>query len=104
MLREKGGTKGTIRGLLMGELSIGDVKGEREGGQTKKRNKMKNKKFIIFIVLACVFAASAFVVVGLILGLSLPSIVAKIFSALFFAFVGVLCLLAFISILNNRDE
>lgn len=65
---------------------------------------MKNKNFVICIVLACVFAASAFVVVGCIIGVPIPEIIAKIFSAVFFTFLCVLCLIAFISILNDKNE
>lgn len=64
---------------------------------------MKTTNFVICIVLACVFAASAFVVVGCIIGVPMPTLFAKIFSALFFAFIGVLCLLAVISILNKNE-
>jgi uncharacterized protein YqhQ len=80
------------------------LRGKGKAYKLEKRDKMKNKNFIICIVLACVFAASAFVVVGCIIGVPMPTIVGKLFSAVFFTFVGVLCLLAFISILNNRNE
>lgn len=61
------------------------------------------KKYLLAVVL-CVFAACAFVVVGLCMGIDFPTLLAQICSALFFSVVGALCLLAFVSKLNDEQR
>lgn len=61
------------------------------------------KKYLPLLALIA-FATSAFVVIGLCMGVKLPEIIGKLFSAVFFACIGVVLFLVFVSMANNRDE